>query len=135
MKPLLIHSLLIGSICLAAAAQAAPPQSILAAYVAQAPAAYTPSPERGRTLFASTHQASADLPSCTRCHGDDPKLAGRHAITGKPIAPMAVSANPERLVDAAKTEKWFRRNCREVIGRECSAAEKADVVAYLIGGK
>ena len=28
----------------------------------------------------------------------------------------------------AKTEKWFRRNCNDVIGRECSRAEKADMI-------
>lgn len=27
-------------------------------------------------------------------------------------------------------EKWFRRNCTEVVGRECSAAEKADFIVF-----
>ena len=53
------------------------------------------------------------------------------AATGKPIAAMAPAFNPERFTDAAKTEKWFRRNCNDVIGRECSAAEKADVLGWL----
>jgi hypothetical protein len=39
--------------------------------------------------------------------------------------------NAGRFTDAAKTEKWFKRNCIEVIGKECTAAEKADFVAYL----
>jgi hypothetical protein len=34
-------------------------------------------------------------------------------------------------VDAAKTEKWFRRNCNDVMHRECSPAEKADVIGWL----
>ena len=36
-----------------------------------------------------------------------------------------------RKTDAAKTEKWFRRNCNDVVGRECSAGEKADVLSWL----
>jgi hypothetical protein len=60
-----------------------------------------------------------------------PTQAGKHASTGKPIAPLAPGFNPERLVDAAKTEKWFRRNCNDVMGRECSPAEKADVISWL----
>jgi len=44
---------------------------------------------------------------------------------------LAPAFNPERFVDAAKAEKWFRRNCNDVMARECSAAEKADVIAWL----
>jgi hypothetical protein len=50
--------------------------------------------------------------------------AGRqHASTGKPIGALAPAFNRERFTDPAKVEKWFRRNCNEVMGRECSAAE------------
>ena len=44
---------------------------------------------------------------------------------------MAPAFNAERFTDAAKVEKWFRRNCNDVVGRECTAAEKADVLAWL----
>jgi len=60
---------------------------------------------------------------------------GQHAITGKAIKPMAVAANPERFTDPAKVEKWFGRNCKEVIGRACTANEKADFIAYLTEGR
>jgi hypothetical protein len=60
-----------------------------------------------------------------------PTQTGKHASTGKPIAPLAPAFNRERFVDAAKTEKWFRRNCNDVMGRECSPAEKADVISWL----
>ena len=56
---------------------------------------------------------------------------GRHAVTGKVIGTMAPAVNPERFTDPAKTEKWFRRNCNDVMGRECTAAEKADVLSWL----
>lgn len=52
-------------------------------------------------------------------------------VTGKSIKPLAPQAENARFTDAAKAEKWFRRNCTEVLGRECSAAEKADFVSYL----
>ena len=61
-----------------------------------------------------------------------PTQAGKHASTGKPIGPLAPAFNAERFTDAAKTEKWFRRNCNDVIGRECTAGEKADVLAWLL---
>ena len=51
------------------------------------------------------------------------------------IGALAPSANAQRFSDAAKVEKWFRRNCNDVLGRECSAAEKADVLSWLIGLK
>ena len=56
----------------------------------------------------------------------------RHASTGKTVAPLAPAFNPERFTDTAKADKWFRRNCKDVLSRECTAAEKADVLAWLV---
>ncbi len=95
---------------------------------------FTPSASRGQTLFQRTWTTSAGLPRCTICHGNNPRNPGRHAITGKTIQPMQPAVEPTRLSDLVKTEKWFRRNCREVVGRECSASEKADVVTFLLQG-
>jgi hypothetical protein len=108
------------------AAHAATPAELQAAYGATAGTAAAP--ERGQQLFTTTHGREW---SCGSCHGAVPTQAGKHAATGKPIAPLAPAFNPQRFVDAAKTEKWFRRNCNDVMGRECSAAEKADVMAWL----
>lgn len=135
MKSVAIVALLAaGLLCATAATAADTPQTLQAAYAAQAGAGFAASAERGRALFTKRHGVSADLPACTQCHSNDPSAAGKHAITGKLIEPMAVRANPQRFTDAAKTEKWFRRNCREVVGRECTAGEKADVIAYLRAG-
>ena len=68
---------------------------------------------------------------CSSCHGTVPTQDGSHAATGKPIAALAPAFNAERFADAAKTEKWFGRNCNDVMGRECTAAEKADVLSWL----
>ena len=56
-------------------------------------------------------------------------------MTGKIIQPMAPAANPMRFTDVAKTQKWFKRNCKDVVGRECTAQEKGDVLTWLISLK
>ncbi|EIM01328.1 DUF1924 domain-containing protein [Rhodanobacter thiooxydans] len=111
----------------AQAAQAATPAEQLAGYTAQAGA--PASPARGQQLFTSKHGGEW---SCSSCHGAVPTQAGKHASTGKPIGAMAPAFNPERFTDPAKTEKWFRRNCKDVLSRECTAGEKADVLSWLM---
>lgn len=59
-------------------------------------------------------------------------MTGKHASTGKVIAALAPAFNAERFTDVAKTEKWFRRNCNDVLGLECAPMEKADVLAWLL---
>lgn len=86
-------------------------------------------PARGQQLFTQRHGHEW---SCASCHTARPTADGQHASTGKHIAPLAPVAHPQRFTDAAKTEKWFRRNCKDVLGRECSAGEKADVLAWLL---
>lgn len=115
------------AIVAAPAAGAATPAALLAGYVEEAGAA--PDPARGQSLFTSRHGREW---SCASCHGAVPTVPGRHAATGKPIAALAPAFNPERFTDAAKADKWFRRNCNDVVGRECSVAEKADVLSWLI---
>jgi uncharacterized membrane protein len=111
----------------APAAQAATPSELLAGYSAQAGAAAQPS--RGQEFFTQRHGREW---SCASCHGTPPTKEGRHAVTAKPIAALAPAFNTARFNDAAKAEKWFRRNCNDVVGRECSAGEKADVLAWLL---
>ncbi len=84
---------------------------------------------RGQAFFTQKHGGEW---SCASCHNASPGTSGRHANTGKVLAPLAPAFNPERFTDARKTEKWFRRNCNDVLNRECSAGEKADVMAYLL---
>lgn len=111
----------------APSASAAPADDLLRGYVAQSGAAAQPA--RGQQLF-TTRQGREW--SCASCHGAVPTRAGQHAGTGKAIGAMAPAFNPERFTDAAKTEKWFRRNCNDVMARECTAAEKADVLGWLL---
>ncbi len=86
---------------------------------------------RGRAFYSVK---TKDL-ACASCHGDSPKANGKHAKTGKDILPMAPSANAQRFTDAAKVEKWFGRNCKDVLNRACTAQEKGDFIAYLLSVK
>jgi len=90
------------------------------------------SAERGKTLFTSKFPGGkAETPSCTTCHTDDPKKMGQ-TRAGKEIDPMAVSVSPQRYTDQEKAEKWFGRNCRNVLGRECTPTEKGDFITFMV---
>ena len=84
------------------------------------------------TRGESFYRAKTGDMACASCHGASPKDHGKHATTGKDILPMAPSANSERFTDAAKVEKWFRRNCNDVLKRACTANEKGDFITYLV---
>jgi hypothetical protein len=85
-------------------------------------------PDRGRMFFTTRHGSEW---SCASCHGQPPTGAGKHASTGKAIDPLAPAFNPRAFTDTARVDKWFRRNCKDVLQRECSAGEKADMLAWL----
>jgi len=86
----------------------------------------------GKKLFMGKHTGGKpETTSCTACHTNNLKGMGQTRV-GKPIEPMAISANPSRFTDKDKVAKWFRRNCKTVLGRECTAGEKADIIAYLL---
>ncbi|CAA7615107.1 DUF1924 domain-containing protein [Magnetospirillum sp. UT-4] len=89
---------------------------------------------RGETLFR-TRWAKGDerTPSCTACHTDDPRNPGRNAKTGRAIDPVAVSANPKRFTDPGEVEKQFGRDCKNVLGRDCTALEKGDYITFMAG--
>jgi cytochrome c553 len=132
MKPTDLPRVAAAAIVLAGAAvitlaQAATPADVLAAYTAQAAAPAVPA--RGQQLFTTSHGREW---SCVSCHGTVPTQTGKHASTGKPIDALAPAFNAQRFTDLAKTEKWFRRNCNDTLGRECSAGEKADVLSWLL---
>lgn len=84
---------------------------------------------RGESFFNSRH---GNEWSCSSCHTDNPAASGKHAKTGKLIEPLAPSANAARFTNPKKMEKWFKRNCNDVLDRVCTAQEKGDVLAYLL---
>ena len=115
------------------AAHAATPAELLAGYRTQA-AGEAPSPERGKKLFTTLFEREMGW-SCSTCHGSDPTLPGKDDVSGKPIAPLAPAFNAARLTDRVTVENAFRLNCKDVVGRECTALEKADVLSWLLSFK
>lgn len=113
------------------------PASLVSGYAAEASKAtpgFTPSVQRGQVFFTKEWGVSQKMPNCTVCHSKNLKADGKHVITDKRIAPLSPAANPERFTSTKKVEKWFKRNCKEVVGRECTAAEKADFIQFVFQG-
>jgi cytochrome c peroxidase len=117
---------------LAQATCAATPAELLAGYVKQAGA--PASPARGQKLFTTPGGGDFDW-SCATCHTADPMQVGQHAVSGKPIPPLAPAANPARFTNSTQVEFHFKLNCKDVIGRECTPGQKADVMSWLLSLK
>jgi hypothetical protein len=117
-------------VAMSTAVQATSPQAQLQHW--QQVAGQVGQADRGKIFFAQQHGGDW---SCASCHGQPPTQSSQHASTGKRIAALAPALNAERFTDSAKVDKWFKRNCKDVLSRECTAIEKADVLAYLIGLK
>lgn len=120
-KILLLLSLMFGT-----AAWAASPQEMVQQYEASSGKA---SIQRGQQFFTSKHGREW---SCASCHTAVPNKTTEHIVTGKSILPLAPAANELRFTDAAKSEKWFKRNCKDVLARECTSQEKVDIIAWLL---
>ena len=118
---------------------AAPPQELLKQYEVQAKqehSAFTGfSAEKGATFFKTErlHSDGKNV-SCATCHTADPRNQGK-TRANKLIEPMAPIVNPKRFTDAAKVEKWFGRNCKDVLERACTAQEKGDYISYMLSIK
>ena len=105
------------------------------------------------TTIAKTVNASYDAPSsmdgkmffnrkikapngkevaCASCHTSNPANAGKNIVTGRSIAPLSPIVNAKRFNDLEKVEDKFTEHCNDIIGADCSAAEKANFIAYLL---
>ena len=133
---ILARSLACTLLLTAAVAQAETPQDFLNTYQAAAKAADAKfqgfSATRGEQFFKATHGNDW---SCASCHTSNPAAVGKHASTGKAIDPLAPAANPERFTSTRKVDKWFKRNCNDVLSRECTALEKGDILTFLMAIK
>lgn len=134
---LMLSAALVVGLALPAFAADPARDAVIASYAAQAkqadPAFSGFSVERGRLIYTTRHADAkqADIQACAACHSDDPTKAGQNVKTGKIIEPMAVSANPKRFTSIDDTEKWFGRNCKDVLVRDCTALEKGDYITFL----
>ena len=133
MKKLLLPLL---AVLLAIPCAAAPRDALIDGYAAAAKAANPAfsgfSAARGEKLHTTRFAAGKpETPACTACHGESARSAGR-TPSGKSIEPLALSLTPTRYAEPPKVEKWFKRNCLDVLGRECTAIEKGDWLSYML---
>jgi cytochrome c peroxidase len=131
--------LLMGALLIPLNAIAATPQELLKQYELQAkqesPTFSGFSVDRGENFFhAERAHSDGQKVSCATCHTADPRHPGKTRAS-KVIDPMASIANPQRFTDAAKVEKWFGRNCKDVLERTCTAQEKGNFIQYLVNVK
>jgi len=131
---------LLASILTATSVFAASPGEVLQTYAAQAKKANPSFKEFSaangdKFYYTAVKHSSGKQVSCAGCHTDNPRNAGKHDRTSKEILPLAPAANKDRFTDAAKVEKWFKRNCQDVLERECSAQEKGDFITYVLSIK
>ncbi|MFO1169759.1 MAG: DUF1924 domain-containing protein [Hyphomicrobiaceae bacterium] len=135
-KSTFVLALGLAAVAFAGAVSAGPGQdAVIAAYAEKAKAAdpaFTAfDPAAGKAFFYAKHQGGgAETPSCTSCHTEDITKTGQ-TRAGKAIDPMAPSITADRFTDLAKVEKWIRRNCNSVLGRDCTAKEAGDVISWL----
>jgi hypothetical protein len=114
-------------------------QELLKQYAVQAKQENTAfagfSAERGASFYRAerTHSDGKKV-SCSTCHTADPRQQGK-TRANKVLEPLAPIVNSQRFTDAAKAEKWFGRNCKDVLERTCTAQEKGDYIQYLLSVK
>ena len=133
--PLIILPLLL---LVAALAWADTPKRSLVYYSAEAKRqdpGFIADSTRGRAFVARDWGVSRRHASCAACHAESPHAPGRHAGGGEAIAPLSPAATPGRFRNPDRVEKRFRRDCKEVLGRVCTAAEKADFIRYAMDGQ
>jgi cytochrome c peroxidase len=160
-QPLLLSPLVLCAALGAGAACAAGPEAFLEQYARQATAAdpgFTGfSAQRGAAFYLRPHQVDEmGSVSCASCHQPDPRKSSEahhdqipcrachvvfsgqpegHRPTRRELQALAPSANPERFTNEWRTEYWFAYNCKLLLGRECTAQEKGDLITWLLSVK
>jgi Domain of unknown function (DUF1924) len=90
------------------------------------------SAEDGKAFFNRQFTIKGKQVACASCHTANPGNAGKHIVTKKPIKPMAPSVNPERFTNLDKVELNFEKHCLDILGKDCTAQEKGNYIAYLL---
>ena len=141
-------------------AAAATPEELLARYErearAESPEFRGLSAEEGRKFYLKKYPAPIlGEVGCVSCHLQDPRRSVMRHRTKVPcrachviddaehvdpenakkreINAFAPVANPHRFTDPEMVEKWFRVNCNYVLKRTCTAVEKGNLLAWLLG--
>ena len=71
---------------------------------------------------------------CRACHViDDTEHVDPANAKKREIEAFAPVANPSRFTDHGLVERWFQLNCSYVLKRSCTAVEKGNLLAWLLG--
>jgi len=91
------------------------------------------SAEEGKKLFFAKrmHTKKKKKRGCTTCHTSDPTKSGK-TPAGKVIKPVSPAVNKDRFTTPKKVEKWFKRNCKWVLERQCTSKEKGDYITFMM---
>lgn len=73
--------------------------------------------------------------ACASCHTTNPADEGKHIVTGKAIRPLSPVVNAKRFDDFDKVQGKFTQHCKDIIGSDCTAAEKANYITYVLTEK
>lgn len=144
MKSQAVFGILLGGLFAATVqADTATAQKLADKYAAAARAADAqwagPTAEEGRAFFTrEVIQFKGDPANpgraiaCASCHTANPADPGKHIVTGKKIAPLSPAVNAKRFASLNKVEKGFAKHCQEVVGSDCTPAEKASYITYVM---
>jgi len=94
-----------------------------------------PSVADGKTFFNRQFNVNGKQIACASCHTSNPADEGKHIVTGKPIRPLSPIVNEKRFTDIDKVEAKFTEHCNDILGADCTAAEKSNFISYLITEK
>ncbi len=73
--------------------------------------------------------------ACASCHTANPADNGKNIVTGKVIKPLSPVVNTKRFSDFDKVEAKFTQHCVDILGVDCTAAQKANYITYVLTEK
>lgn len=128
---------LLGLTAMSAQASIANAEKLVMIYTTQAKSVnpeYTgPTATDGKQFFnRKFKQSNGKEMACASCHTENPANNGRHVTTRKVIKPLSPAVNAKRFADFEKVEAKFTQHCTDIIGSDCTAAEKASYITYVL---
>jgi len=95
-----------------------------------------PSAEEGKIFFNNkVKAANGKETACASCHTANPADNGKNISTGKAIQPLSPVVNAKRFADFEKVEAKFTQHCVDILGQDCTAAQKANYISYVLTEK
>ncbi|MDI1308970.1 MAG: DUF1924 domain-containing protein [Methylotenera sp.] len=95
-----------------------------------------PSAEEGKAFFNNkVKTVDGKETACASCHTANPADKGKNIVTGKAIQPLSPAVNTKRFSDFDKVEAKFSQHCFDILGEDCTAAQKANYITYVLTEK